>query len=165
MENIIKIGEHITKKYYEITVGEDVQIIGINRFNDYTEDQILEAYPDAKIPSYIPAEHIDDLFNNPLRIFDLVIYNSWVELNPLNMSIWEYETLIKGKNNVNPALKMAFISQDNENNTFCIDCEAYDQESPVNSKTVAIVQKWLSTGISELEKLLNKEYRTGDILY
>lgn len=164
-QGIEKIGEHSTKTYYRITVGNDTQIVVIDKFNNYTEEEILKAYPDAKVPSYIPEEHIDDLFNNPLRIFDLVIYKTWVELNPKCMSVWEYETLIKGKKDVNPALKMAFISQDRDNNTFCINCESYDYESMVNSRTVTIFEKWMDCHIEELKELLNMEYVGGDILY
>ena len=163
--SIIKVAEHATAKYYKVIAGYDEQIIKVNNFNDYTEDQILEAYPDAKLPSYIPESHIDHLFNNPLRIFGLSIYSFGVELNPTCMSIWEYEAIVKCTPVVDPVLKMAFISQDIENGTFCINCEAYDEESPVNAKTVNKVYKWIDEHKKELENLLGLEYTIGDILY
>lgn len=161
---VFKIAEHSTAKYYMVVAGNDIQYIKVSRFNNYTEAEIEDRWAEAKLPSYI--KDVDDCFNNPLRLFEFVIFNSWVELNPVNMSIWEYETLVKDKSEVNKALKMAYISQDRDNKTFSINCESYDGESMVTEKNMKEVYKWRNNGgIEELERFLNLEHIEGDVLY
>ena len=163
--SIIKVAEHTTANYYKVAAGKDEQFIKVSKFDNYTEDKILEAYTCAEVPSYIPDSHIDGLFTNPLRLFTLSIYKSGAELNPVNMSIWEYEALIKHNSNTDPAFKMAYISQDEESGTYCVNCEACDYESRVNSESVKKVYNWLHDNKKELERLLSLEYVAGDILY
>ena len=161
---VFKITEHATAKYYKVVAGNDVQFIKVSNYDNYTKQEIEDRWAEAKVPSYVTD--IDDCFNNPLRLFQLVIFDSWVELHPLNMSVWEYESIVKGSTNVNPALKMAFISQDKESGTFSINCESYDYESHVNSENMKEVYKWRNNGgIEELEKFLNLKHVTGDVLY
>lgn len=136
--------------------------------NQKTLEEIETGFLNADIPSYLKDRYtLEQLLNEPVAIFELEIINNNYQkvsyLKPMNMSLWEYETLVKNNKEVPKALKMAFISQ--EEDSFYIACESYDSDSMVTSKNMNTVNKWLSNLTKELEKVLNKCYGHVEAYY
>lgn len=163
---IKKVAAHLSGVYYEIVTPEgrkDFVKLGIWD-SKVPEQQILDDYLKAKLPSYL-AELKEEIYGNPIRLFELARYSFGPEIISCNMSAWEYETLIKGNKKAVPALKMAYITQARDEGSWCVNCEAYDEESMVTEKNVAKVNNWLQERKSELTSLLKLSFTYGDILY
>lgn len=151
-------------KRYFIEEGKEGNILfSIYEWSkEYTLDEIESALLLADIPSYLQGKYtLEQLLNEPLAIFELeIISNKYEQRNiikPMNMSLWEYETFIK-KEDVSKALKMAFITQEREEQSFYIACESYDSDSMVTNSNVKIVNNFINRLYKELEKVTNKKY-------
>lgn len=110
--------------------------------NDLTIEKVVEAYRNSSLPGYVPIS-FSELHKKPLPIYQLSIYDFGSELEPMNMSLWEYETFIKGNNKANKKLKSAFISFNASINSLYIGVENFDEESIVTTESLQDIEKYI----------------------
>jgi hypothetical protein len=111
-----------------------------------TEEEIEKTILNAK--DYLPKhcdKSFDELKQRPLPLFDVDKF----DVSALNMSIFEYEVLVKGITDVAPALKSACIQQYSEN-TIIIACEPWDDESDLTPKNRKIIKEYIKEHEKEL---------------
>lgn len=165
---IKKVAEQLSGKYYEVVVPKGRKdFVKVARWYTLTEEEILNNYLVAKLPSYL-EDVKEDIYTNPLRLFRLCVYSFGAELECSCMSAWEYDALIKREKEVKDipvGLKMAYICTDRDNRNWVINCEAYDDESMVTSKNMSYVNRWVAERKEEISRLLNLSYEIGDVLY
>jgi hypothetical protein len=118
--------------------------------NDLTEEKIENAWNNAKLPSCVTDATMEELKNKPLAIFELKIRGNDSYIEPMNMSLYEYEYFIKGNEKPELALKSAFITKDA--GMLCIMCEPYDYESALTRENK---NKINSAVIKDKEELYN----------
>lgn len=122
-------------------------------------EEIETAFLTSNIPNYLKEKYtLKDLLEEPLAIFELSINKFSNELQPKNMSLWEYDTFIKNNKNAAKALKMAFINKLQDEDTFYIACESFDSDSMVTKKNMNVVNEYLFYNSKEIEKVLNKTF-------
>lgn len=124
---------------------------------DLTVERAVEAYRDSSLPSYVPLS-FNELHKRPLPICQLSIYDFGSEIKPMNMSLWEYETFIKGNNKANKKFKSAFINFDADTNNLYVAIENFDAESIVTTKSLQDIEKYISEHKEEICKLFNTDY-------
>ena len=151
------------KRYFEAETEQGKLLFYVYEWQWEDKPQTIEkidtAFKNANIPSYIKERYtMQQLINEPLAIFQLNIYNFGSELQPMNMSLWEYKTFIKKDQNVPKALKMAFISNQHDESYFYIACESNDSDSMVTKNNMNIVNKYVNFLYHELETILHKNF-------
>lgn len=156
------IAEHLSKRYFLMEGVEGNIIFGINRWESMeilSLEQIQDAFLRAKLPSYITENRTaSEVFNQPLAIFTLTIFNRPTmqpELTSNAMSLWEYATIIKGEKDVPKALKMAYIRQDEGEDTYII-CESYDSEAMTTDENIRTAYKYFNSVKRELQDITKR---------
>lgn len=119
---------------------------------ELSDSDIFERMSNAAkyIPDYIP-DSFEKMKNKPLAIFEIEMY----EVKPYNMSLYEYDRLIKGKETTHKALQSAFIQQ--EYDYLTIACEPFDCESELTPRNKRIIEDYVNNNCREL---LNITYKT-----
>lgn len=125
-----------------------------------TLEEVKEAFASAEFPSYI--KDVD--YSYPLTLLSLTCFVFRNELTVNNMSLWEYETLIKHNKNAHPALKCAYIQHDDERE-LSVMCESYDNDSMTTTENIRVIMTHWHGVKHELMKLLNKDSDYIETLY
>jgi peptide subunit release factor RF-3 len=157
IKELLKSGSHT---YYSGVKEEKEIIFSIWHFGEEKSiTEIEEGLKVATLPDYYPVT-LSEILEKPLPLFQLNIYSFGSTLESRNMSLYEYERLIKNNQVAEKALKMAFIQNNNDSVCFYVACESFDNESMVNRKNMDVVRSYLynRNGITELEKVINKEF-------
>ena len=126
-----------------------------NRDNNLNLEKVQQKYNQAQLPDYIPKT-MEELKQEPFKIFHLTIFTDWVEIKPENMSLWEYEIFINKNNNVSQALKSAFINK--IYNDYYISCESFDEYSMLTHKNLNIIENYLVKHKQKLLSILNTDF-------
>lgn len=122
--------------------------------NNLTIEKVVDAYRNSSLASYVPIS-FSELHKKPLPIYQLSIYDFGSEIKPMNMSLWEYETFIKGNDKANKKLKSAFI---NFNTSLYIGVENFDKESIVTNESLQDIEEYIAKHQEEICKLFGVDY-------
>lgn len=125
--------------------------------NDLTIEKAVDAYRNSSLPSYVPLS-FSELHKRTLPICQLSIFSFGSEIKPMNMSLWEYETFIKGNNKANKKLKSAFINFDADTDNLYVAVENFDAESIVTVKSLQDIENYISEHKKEICELFNTDY-------
>lgn len=109
--------------------------------------------PQKFIPSYIPKSY-EEMKKIPLAIFQV---SKW-EVMPVNMNLFTYEAIVKGNKEAHPALRSAFIQQNDDYLPLIIACEPHDEESELTKANRKIITDYVRTHEKELLEITRKEY-------
>lgn len=149
------------KRYFQADHGDKKVLFSLREWESDTPrsiEEVTEAYLKVEYPKYMSEEDLEDFYAYPLAIFQLsIINNKFFNLEAQNMSVWEYETLLKG-NTVHPALKCACIQHQKDSSELWVICESYDDDSMTTNANLKIVNKHWNKIKNELMKLLDKAY-------
>lgn len=143
------------KRYFDIETEKGKVLVSIREWASdphRTLEEVLSIFETAEFSSYDTG--ID--YEYPLSIYSLTSFKFRNEISSNNMSLWEYETLIKG-NTVHPALKCAFIQKDENSEEVSVICESYDIDSHTTKENLQIVYKHWNSVKREIMQLLNKK--------
>jgi hypothetical protein len=143
MERVFENDKVTIYKHEEVFFKVSIYARTISKLTEAEiEERILNA--SKYIPDYC-QESFDDMKKHPLPIFQLSRY----DVSPHNMSLHEYEVLIKDNKEVHPALKSACIQQYSED-MMIIACEPYDEESDLTPANQEVIKKYINEHHKEL---------------